>query len=104
MVEAILNNHSGVVESAVTGLPDPRGILEQELHAFVVIKKDADASESELLAHCRQHLEPYKIPARIHVRLFLPKSSVGKLQRHLLASEQAVKTNLSQETCYASSD
>jgi excisionase family DNA binding protein len=103
-VEAILNNHSGVVESAVARLPDPQGILEQELHAFVVLKKDAAASESELLAHCRQHLEPYKIPARIHVRLSLPKSSVGKLQRHLLASEQAATTNLSKEASYASSD
>jgi acyl-CoA synthetase (AMP-forming)/AMP-acid ligase II len=103
-VETILNNHSAVVESAVRGLPDPRGILEQELHAFVVLKKDAAASELELLAHCRQHLEPYKTPARIHGRLSLPKSSVGKLQRHLLASERPTTTNLSKEAGYASSD
>ncbi len=83
-VEMALNRHSGVVESAVAGVPDPNGILENELHAFVVLHRGATLTETELLAHCRQLIEPYKVPARIHFRTSLPKSPVGKILRHAL--------------------
>jgi acyl-coenzyme A synthetase/AMP-(fatty) acid ligase len=73
-VEMALNRHPGVVESAVAGVPDPNGILENELHAFVVPHRGTTLTETELLAQCRQLVEPYKVPARIHFRASLPKS------------------------------
>lgn len=88
-VEMTLKRHPAVAESVVVGQPDPRGVLEQELHAFVVLKKVATVKASDLLVHCRQFLEPYKIPARIHFRASLPKSPLGKVQRHMLVAEQA---------------
>src|SRR3989442_1206425 len=93
-VEVTLNRHPAVRESAVLGLPDPRGILEQELHAFVVLRKDVASSASQLLAHCRQSLEPHKVPARIHFRTSLPKSPLGKVQRHLLITEHSANFGL----------
>lgn len=103
-VETVLNRHPTVVESVVTGLPDPRGIFELELHAFVVLRSDATTKETELLAHCRQQLEPYKIPVRIHFRTSLPKSAVGKVQRHLLAVEQAAPLSAARAEYHASAD
>ena len=104
-VEAVLNSHPIVVEAVVAGLPDPRGILEQELHAYVVLRRGATVSEAELLSHCRQQLEPYKVPAGVHFRLSLPKSSVGKVQRHVLANEQFMRAiTPTKEQCHASAD
>jgi len=83
-VETVLNQCPEVAECAVAGRPDPRGILETELHAFVVLHKGAKINDTILIEHCRTHLEPYKVPARIHLVGSLPKSSIGKVQRHVL--------------------
>lgn len=86
-VEAVLGRHPSVAEAALVGLADPLKILELELHAFVVPRAGTAPIDAELIAHCRQHLEPYKVPAKIHFRASLPKTSVGKIQRHLVAQE-----------------
>lgn len=84
--EMVLNRHPDVAESAVVARPDSKGIFENELIAYVVLKNGANGiSEKELIAHCRAHLEPHKVPAAIHFRRSLPKSSVGKVLRHAIA-------------------
>jgi long-chain acyl-CoA synthetase len=89
-VEAVLNRHPAVAESAVVGLPDPRGVFERELRAYVVLMdKDRKISEAELQVYCRGCLEPYKVPVRFSFRRSLPKSAVGKLLRQALESEAA---------------
>jgi len=90
-IEIALGRHAGVAEAAVGALPDPRGIFETQLHAFVVARKGVALTEDELLAHCRRFLEAYKLPARIHFRTSLPKSAVGKvLRQELLVERPAV--------------
>lgn len=86
-VEAVLLRHSSVAEAVIVGLADPLKILEAKLHAFVVPREGTAALDAELIAHCRQHLEPYKVPAKIHFRTSLPKTAVGKIQRRLVAQE-----------------
>lgn len=83
-IEMALNRHPGVTESAVIGVPDPTGIFELQLHAFVVLKGSAKPSPSDLLQHCREYVESYKLPAQIHFRASLPKSPVGKILRQQL--------------------
>ncbi len=95
-VEMALNRHSDVVESAVVGIPDRNGIFECVPHAVVVPKRDADLSESELLAYCGQQLESYKVPAQVHLRSSLPKSPVGKVLRQALAMELSSRLNSSE--------
>jgi long-chain acyl-CoA synthetase len=102
-VERTLNRHPAVRESVVAGLPDPGGIMEQELHAFVVLRTDAASSASELLAYCRQSLEPHKVPARIHLLASLPKSPLGKVQRQLLIPEHSTNFGPSEGNCHAGS-
>jgi len=86
-VEMVLNGHPNLVESAVVGLPDASGILEFVLHAFVVPRANTGLGQSEIMAHCRQYLEPYKLPTQIHFRSSLPRSPVGKIIRQALATE-----------------
>lgn len=81
-VELVLNRHPAVAESAVVGRPDPSGLFETRLCAHVVLGADGGpVSVSDLLEHCRRHLEPHKLPAEIVFRTSLPKSSVGKVLR-----------------------
>jgi excisionase family DNA binding protein len=87
-IEIALSRHAGVAEAAVTGLTDPRGIFETQLHAFVVTKKGEPLTEDELLEHCRRYVEAYKLPARVHFRNSLPKSAVGKILRQELVVER----------------
>jgi acyl-coenzyme A synthetase/AMP-(fatty) acid ligase len=103
-VEMTLNRHPAVLESAVVGLPDPRGLLEWQLHAFVVVKEGRTVTAADLSAHCQRSLEPYKHPTIIHFRSSLPKSPVGKVQRHVLAAEPAAGVSSYQEENHASPD
>ena len=86
-VEAVLQRHPSVAEAVLVGLPDPLKILEVELHAFVIPRIGTTPVAAELIVHCRQHLEPYKVPARIHFRASFPKTSLGKIQRHLVTKQ-----------------
>jgi acyl-coenzyme A synthetase/AMP-(fatty) acid ligase len=45
-----------------------------------------DALASELMAHCKQHLAPYKFPRRVHFTAELPRTATGKIQRYRLRS------------------
>jgi acyl-coenzyme A synthetase/AMP-(fatty) acid ligase len=54
-----------------------------------VLRDGVSPSESlaeELMAHCKQHLAPYKFPRRVHFTAGLPKTATGKIQRFLLRS------------------
>jgi long-chain acyl-CoA synthetase len=94
-VEAVLERHASVAEAVLVGLADPLKILEVELHAFVVPRTGTAPAAAELIVHCRQHLEPYKVPAKIHFRASFPKTSLGKIQRHLVT--QGAQKDLLQE-------
>ena len=103
-IEMTLNRHPAVLESAAIGLPDPRGLLEHQMHAFVVVKDGHAVTAEELLAHCQRDLERYKNPACIHFRPSLPKSPVGKVQRHILLTEHATDASFRKEKPHASFD
>ena len=80
-VEAVLNAHPSVVESACAGVPDPQGIVGECLKAFVVLR--GEVRDEELIDWLRQRLEEYKIP-RIWQRVdHIAKTESGKIQRRL---------------------
>lgn len=79
-VEAVLDAHPEVAESAVVGVPQPgRG---EEIRAFVVLHGETpDTPPKALVAHCRERLAAFKVPRRVEVRDELPRSALGKLLR-----------------------
>jgi long-chain acyl-CoA synthetase len=93
-VELVLNQHPTVHEAAVVGEPDPRGILGNVLHAFVVPRQDVTLRVADLLTHCRRQLESYKVPVQIHIRTSLPKSPVGKLLRSAIGGQRVCHLSL----------
>ena len=57
--------------------------------AFVVPRMGHTVTAAELRAWCKDHLAPFKVPARVVFRDELPKSMVGKVLRRLLAEDPA---------------
>lgn len=88
-VEEVLYRHPAVREAAAVGVPDPaRG---EVVKAFVTLKPGAQATEEELVAFCRQHLAPHKVPRSVEFRPELPKTLIGKVLRRALAEEERLK-------------
>ncbi|MEQ1534098.1 MAG: AMP-binding protein [Sideroxydans sp.] len=71
----------GVLECAVIGVPDDKA---GEAIKLFIIKNDANLSEEDVKAYCRQNLTGYKMPKYIVFRDDLPKTNVGKILRREL--------------------
>ena len=77
-VEAVLNAHELVVQSAVVG----RNVEgNEEVVAFVQLAPGAASGEDALRAWCAERLAPYKRPARIVALDALPASATGKIRK-----------------------
>jgi len=81
-VEEVLATHPAVAEVGVAGVADP--VKGEVVHAWIVRRPGQSATEQELRAFCREHLAPYKVPARVEFRTELPKTMVGKVLRRAL--------------------
>ena len=81
-VEAVLNEHPKVVQSAVIGRPVPGN---EEVVAYVELLPESTATPADVMAHAAQLLAPYKRPAEIIVLNALPAGSTGKILKHRLA-------------------
>jgi long-chain acyl-CoA synthetase len=76
-VERVLERHPAVREAAVSGRSDGRG--GELVQAAVAVT--GDVTELELVAHCREALEDFKVPRRIELRDSLPRLPAGKVDR-----------------------
>ncbi|MGI9504110.1 MAG: AMP-binding enzyme, partial [Geminicoccaceae bacterium] len=80
-IEGALYRHPAVLEAAVVAKSDEK--WGESPCAFFTLNDGADASPEDLMAHCRTLLASFKIPRTV---LFgpLPKTSTGKVQKHVL--------------------
>ena len=81
-VENVLLQHPAVFECAVIGLPDD--IKDESIVAVVVVKSGEVAEASDLLKFCTARLASFRVPQQIVFKETLPKTSVGKIQKHLI--------------------
>lgn len=81
-VESALLAHPAVFEAGVVGVKDER--KGEIVKGFVVLKPGAQATEEQLLQHCRSALAAYKVPRALEFRTELPKGPTGKVLRRLL--------------------
>ena len=82
-VENVLCAHPAVVDVAVLGAPDPR--WGEVGRAFVQLSPAAGLDAHELQAFCRERLAAYKVPRSFEFVAGFPRTSAGKIQKHLLA-------------------
>jgi long-chain acyl-CoA synthetase len=83
-LERVLCMHTGISLAAVGSIPDEaKGELAK---AYVVLRKGAAVSETELIAHCRNHLAAYKVPRAVQFVESVPMTASGKIMRRMLAT------------------
>jgi crotonobetaine/carnitine-CoA ligase len=80
-VEETLRQHDAVFDAAVVGVPDP--VRDYAVKAYVILRSGSVATADDLIAWCRARLSPFKVPELIEFRDAFPRTSVGKIQKHL---------------------
>jgi acetyl-CoA synthetase len=90
-VESALMTHPGVVECAITGVPDP--IRGQVVKATIVLSAEykariGDDLVKELQDHVKQTTAPYKYPRVVEFVDELPKTISGKIRRVEIRQQQ----------------
>jgi long-chain acyl-CoA synthetase len=80
-IEEVAAMHADIIEAAAIGVPHE---VSGEIVKLVVVSKNPDLSEKDVIQHCRIHLTGYKIPKKVVFMDDLPKSNVGKILRREL--------------------
>ena len=84
-VEHAVVKHPAVMEAAVVAIPDEK--WGERPKAFVTLKKDAEATEEEIIDFCRDRIARFKVPAAVEFGE-LPKTSTGKVQKFVLREKE----------------
>ncbi|MBK1684340.1 long-chain-fatty-acid--CoA ligase [Rhodoferax fermentans] len=80
-VEDVVSQMPGVLECACVGVPDDKS---GEAVKLVIVKKDANLTEVDVRAYCKENMTGYKHPKVVEFRTELPKTPVGKILRREL--------------------
>ena len=90
-VEAVIREHPGVFDCAVIGVPDE---MRDEAILAVVVPRGgeegrpaAPLTEEEVIGWCRARLADFRVPQFVRFREELPRTSVGKIRKHVLRAE-----------------
>jgi acyl-CoA synthetase (AMP-forming)/AMP-acid ligase II len=86
-VEAVLAQHPDVAKAAVIGLPHPH--WSEAVTAVVVLRDGAQASEEDLIKHCRASLAGYESPKSVVFAADLPETVGGKVLKYRLRADHA---------------
>jgi fatty-acyl-CoA synthase/long-chain acyl-CoA synthetase len=81
-IEAALEQHPGIYEAAVFGIPSEE--WGETVHATVVTQPGASLSADEVTAFSREHLAGYKTPRSVAFTSELPRTGSGKVLKRVL--------------------
>ena len=76
-VENVVSSHPAVRSCAVIGVPDE--LWGEAVHAEVVLRDGASASEAEIIAFARDRLAHFKAPRSVSFREEMPMSGANKI-------------------------
>ncbi|MCP2163797.1 AMP-binding protein [Goodfellowiella coeruleoviolacea] len=81
-VEDCVFSHPAVAEVAVIGVPDQK--WGETIKALVVLAEGQQASEADIIAHCKRRMAGYKAPTSVEFRDAIPRTATGKIQKFKL--------------------
>jgi acyl-CoA synthetase (AMP-forming)/AMP-acid ligase II len=84
-IERVLAEHPAVMEVAIIGVPDDD--WGEAVKAVIALAPDAEATEDELIAFCREHLARFKCPKSIDFVEALPRNPTGKILKRDLRQQ-----------------
>ncbi|MCW2570192.1 MAG: AMP-dependent synthetase, partial [Frankiales bacterium] len=84
-VEDVLFSHPAVAEVAVIGVPSEK--WGETIKALVVLAAGEQATEADLIAHCKSRVAGYKAPTSIEFRTEIPRTATGKIQKFKLREQ-----------------
>ena len=84
-VEELLNEHPGVAQSHVVGLPDPK--MGEIGCACVIRSAGPESTAEELIDYCKQNLARFKVPKHVFFvkESDIPMTATGRPQKFKLA-------------------
>ncbi len=81
-IERVIYGHPAVMECAVIAVPDDT--WGEVAKAIVTLKPGQQATDAEIIAHCRRHLAGFKVPKTVELVDTLPKGGTGKILKRVL--------------------
>jgi crotonobetaine/carnitine-CoA ligase len=84
-VEAVILEHPGIIQVAITAVPSPLG--EDDIRASVVTAADVTLEPDELFEFLRDQLPYFAIPRYVDIRESLPVNAMGRVMKDLLREE-----------------
>ncbi|KAG5614073.1 hypothetical protein H5410_013897 [Solanum commersonii] len=81
-VENVIMKHKNVVEASVVAMPHPK--WGESPCAFVILTKNSQIKEVDIIGHCRSNLPGFMVPKKVKFVEELPKTGTGKVQKNHL--------------------
>lgn len=85
-IEDLLYTHPKVLEACAIGIPFAE--KGERIKVFIVPKPETTITENEIIEFCQKNLAAFKVPKFVEFRTELPKSTVGKVLRRALVTEE----------------
>lgn len=81
-IEEFLYGHPKIQDVQVIGVPDQ--LYGEEVMAWIILKKDVDATQEELCDYCTGKISRFKIPRYWRFTDNFPMTVSGKIQKYKL--------------------
>ena len=84
-VERVILADPRVESAAVIGLPHPQWI--EAITAFVVPRAGSKVTGEDIIQHCKKELGRFEVPKAVIFVDSLPRTTTGKLQKHIVRNQ-----------------
>ncbi|KAK9724615.1 hypothetical protein RND81_05G086900 [Saponaria officinalis] len=82
-VDAVLLSHPEIAQAVAFGVPDDK--YGEEINCAVIPREGTKMDEEEVISFCKKNLAVFKVPKKVFIADFLPKTASGKIQRRIVS-------------------